>query len=1149
MRSIATIVAVLLCAAGGYWALQAALPPTEYPTPGELDDAEQRRPEPPQLQERPDPIEFRWTLQPPEDVMAARTAVEMGETWNATLWANIYHEDYSEIYANIPVGSLSIAALGGAASVARVSQGEAYGDAIITLVGEDNATIRALAIAWSDPACPFNRFNVFAITASAPGDSEVYYVINGYHMYEIPGQETEYVWDGPTEITAEASIVVSGLYLKCGRTSNPPDDRQLMDFTDQTGADVWYADSETTVTVTCGPCSAQGSLTYSDEEVEIGSNFALWTSMTLNSAPTAETVYARISDIKWGDTAVGGESVYLYNPGDAGDIPNGTVAPGWSRTKTTDNCARALAGSTQELCHLQGTTSSIVFSTQCWAPYILTLTPLDGKFSAEGPAYDINYTSNPVTWDSETGTYVPDVFSTPYGPIVQATLSWLYEWEWRRLSSTSIQVRVDQEWREANNENVGGETETQNDQRAGLCMWPLTAADRTSAPWWSSGFGFALASSIDINDTQGLPSRASPWTAGAGVTVDPSDNDVWTVAAGATAPAVSRSLATRYWLRLDRLSSGWTPGDEYHPDWPIMLKANLPIEVTLDDPDWWTAVPYEDITNWANRRYVLLGINAARAGTVRLTVTYSVPSVSDPCYTGAAYRWDEFSYSKTTYTRSYDVAVEAGANSKLVDLVLNREKSSVVGAYRMHIVDSIKISLPANPSGSPEAWTLTGLALVLDPGEGERDEPESHYGFRYKRPWGWIGTHWFGFGGHVDGKDALELDYGYSCQQYEIKLSSIQHSQHNPDSEAEGRLDAAKSLGRLSNELYYQEGIVPSWPSPGPEGSADNEDADEDRVDSVLYWWDIRHSTEELTISNIEVALTCGTYAIAAGVPYNLRFYKYPRGALHGIAVNPAYTVAQRNATDLIDVYQSLGGTTRVAQLATDEHGRYRFDEAYEKTALYRLDGGGELSGWLPVANREYTTATVECAQYTPVHPCLADGYLTDMHLAFCSEGTIYYRRRPSVVMPWEAATSVVTGDYPCLLIPPDNCPVMCYQTPSSTTAWLRTKDHGLTWEAVGMATSGLYPVAAEANGIQYLVTYTSGVGQVIRRSQDYFSTLLTYGAATSALVVAEGSTNAERVGFLKLDASGRMLWTAVPNSNRVYHYGSYDDGETWVAL
>ena len=90
-------------------------------------------------------------------------------------------------------------------------------------------------------------------------------------------------------------------------------------------------------------------------------------------------------------------------------------------------------------------------------------------------------------------------------------------------------MRVDQEWREANNENVGGETETQNDQRAGLCMWPLTAADRTSAPWWSSGFGAAHLSSININDTYGLPSRASPWEAGAGVTVDPSDNDKWTV--------------------------------------------------------------------------------------------------------------------------------------------------------------------------------------------------------------------------------------------------------------------------------------------------------------------------------------------------------------------------------------------------------------------------------------------------------------------------------------------------------------------------------------------------------------------------------------------------------------------------------------------
>ena len=1051
MRSIATIVAVLLCAAGGYWALQAAVPPAEYPTPGELDDAEQTRPEPPQLQERPDPIEFRWTLQPPEDVMAARTAVEMGTTWNATLeilnaGAGFEAPEIMPL-ATPACQTVSLSALGATASI-NSPGGSWVGAAQSEPPGEPPGPgAEWVGLYWA-----------YDVAVSAPGDSDsqryaVWFTDVWFPLvpgFEIPAGVT--VVNTPA-LSVDASIAVSGLYLKCGRTSNPPDDRQLMDFSDQAGEDKWYADENTTVTVTCGPCSAQGALSYSNEEVEIGSNFALGTSMSLNAAPVAETVYARISGIKWGDTAVGGESVYLYNPGDAGDIPNGTVAPGWSRTKTTDNCARALAGSTQELCHLQGTTSPIVFSTQCWAPYILTLTPLDGMFSAEGPAYSIDYTSNCITYTDET-TYTVDKFSEAYGPIVQTTLSWLYEWEWRRLSSTSIQVRVDQDWREANNENVGGETETQNDQRAGLCMWPLTAADRTSAPWWSSGFGAAHLSSIDINDTYGLPSRASPWTAGAGVAVDPSDNDKWTVTAGATAPAVSRSLATRYWLRLDRLSSGWTPGDEYHPDWPIMLKANLPIEVTLDDPDWWTAVPSEDITNWSNYRYVQLGINAARAGTVRVTIAYSVPTVSDPCYTGATYRWAEFDYSRARYSRSYDVTVAAGANTALIDLVLNREHAPITGAYRMQVVDSIAISLPANPGETDDTWTLTGLALVEDPGEGEREEPGSHTEVRYKRSWAWIGYNWFGFGSVVDGKDALEIDYGYGYGMQESKLLYIQHAQHNPDSEATTRIDAAKVLGRLSNELGWQEGWTTSWPSGGPEGSAENEDADEDRVDSSLYWWDIKQSTTDLTLANLEVALCCGTYAIAAGVPYDLRFYKYPRGAVHGIAVHPSYTAVIRDTAGAIDVYATGDGETgKVATLSTDEHGRYAHRACYELGTYYRLDGGATITDWLSIVNREYSTAIVEWALRTPAEPYTAVDECGLTWLVAESGGAlrVYYldaRETPPRVEVTQP-TALTGYSRPSIAVRGGELLVAATETAAGNTVLWSSFDRGETWEAV----------------------------------------------------------------------------------------------------
>jgi hypothetical protein len=123
----------------------------------------------------------------------------------------------------------------------------------------------------------------------------------------------------------------------------------------------------------------------------------------------------------------------------------------------------------------------------------------------------------------------------------------------------------------------------------------------------------------------------------------------------------------------------------------------------------------------------------------------------------------------------------------------------------------------------------------------------------------------------------------------------------------------------------------------------------------------------------------------------------------------------------------------------------------------------------------------------------------------------------------------------------------MAYET-SATIKFQRTRDHGLTWGSTAVAVSGQYPIIAEANGIQYLISYTSSVGHLMRRSQTFFSTLLPFGAQTSALIVGAGSCNAERLAAIKLEAGGRMIWVAVPSGTTLRHKGSYDDGQTWVS-
>ncbi len=452
--------------------------------------------------------------------MPARTAVEMGEVWGGTLWAYTYDGDHDEIYVKTTLSSMSLSSLGCVASLACVSKGEAYGDTIITIVGEDNATIRTMVGAWCDPACPFNRFAVYAIAAAAPGDSDVAYVVNGYHMYEIPGQPTDYVWDGPTDITAAVQLSVAGLYLKRSRTATSYDDRQTMDWSDLSSVDTWYADETTTVTVTVSgdaSVSASGSLGYTPgEESEIGSSYILSAAIGMNNAPTASTPYARISNINWGGTPINAVPD-LYNPGSAGGIPSADISP-WSRIWTT-NAAYHVFGDSGGFAieHLSGTGSAGSIACKWSAPRILTLTAVDKMFDSQGDQYDprIEYSSVFEDWDYVGGTWTatPHTFTDTYS-VFESPTNYEYEYEYEKLSSSAVSVRVTDDWRTANGEDVAGtaegsDNERYNDQLAGICLPPIDATDCVGDPWWLSGIGITHQAELDLNDTEGQAKRAS----------------------------------------------------------------------------------------------------------------------------------------------------------------------------------------------------------------------------------------------------------------------------------------------------------------------------------------------------------------------------------------------------------------------------------------------------------------------------------------------------------------------------------------------------------------------------------------------------------------------------------------------------------------
>jgi len=395
-----------------------------------------------------------------------------------------------------------------------------------------------------------------------------------------------------------------------------------------------------------------------------------------------------------------------------------------------------------------------------------------------------------------------------------------------------------------------------------------------------------------------------------------------------------------------------------------------------------TACLIEDIWNWANYRYVQLGITAPKNGTLRMTVEYSVPSVADPCYTGFAYRFGDLAdlfggweYSRADYTLSYDIPVVAGAGTYLVDLVESVERIVPRASRRIQVVSSITIDLLANNTVAAEDWELTSLALVEDTGEPGRAEPDTHFVARFKPSWSWLDPNynddsddavhspmnWFGFGGIIDGLDCLEVDYGYNTSfgqtAKERKLLYIQYAQHNPLSEATGLIHTAKSLGRWRNELSWQEGFDITWPGTDPLLQAENKDAYDGQVDGSMYWWDLAQSDEETDWTDTSIALCAGSYTMASGVAYDVRFHKYPRGALHGIALSDGLVLRNEPGVEVWGQDGIGTGTwTLLDTLTTDEHGRFRYDECREKDWAYRVAGYATI--WY-VVNRSYTTVLV----------------------------------------------------------------------------------------------------------------------------------------------------------------------------------------------
>jgi len=1210
------------------------------------------------IERMPPSAPYTREYQPPEGLsMPAKTQVTMGEAWNCTLEA--LNQDDDKYIASAPLKHMSAGSIGG------------------TVLVKNDGNIYPSPSAGGWFLDGGRMYYPFMVTLIAGGVTQtLYYGLDiGSGVGPPPQNNNPHPdWVAVTSMDVDFSLSLQGFYLKSERTATVYPDRQTMDWSDLSGDERWYAGPTTTADVTVtGPdgrtlTSSTPLYIPEGDEIEIGSSYAFGATITLNRAPVAGVPYATVRDIKWGSTALSTPNVSLYNPGDSDDDPAGD---GWSRTQTTTSCYRVYGGDSisMEGVSIRGAESP-QYHLSLGAPLIVDVEHIDGTwFDHDGPAAApaVEFTSNGITWTSPT-EYDATKFTGNLS-LAQYSDSRLYDYEWQKLTSNNISVRVTEDYRDTNGEDVGndvtgGDAESLNDQLCALVLWPLTATDRVSDPWWLPGISLEHLSAIDVNDTYGQPRRASWWLGGDGVTVDPTDNDVWSVASGATAPTLTRNWRTQFWKRMERLGD-WLddPEAEHNRDWPIMLKANLDIGTTLDDADWWTepivrvsgagtgsvdgdyseygssggqqqygtgpvyvrynralsqweivdggavyytcptltgtwvvqdgsapaptvvlvqheeadtaSMLYEDVYNWDNYSYLLMTLDAPRNETIQVDVDYRVPLISDPCFTGFDYEfgdladlWGGWSYSYQTFRLTWEVSVTAGSHAYLLDLMLNQQQQMPCGSYRIQVVQKVTIRLPENDTGAAEEWELEGLELVEDPGDGARSEPDPHLLCRYKPSWSWIDPNyrdtkedaehadenWFGFGAIVDGKPALNVDYGYiepfGKTAVERGLLYIQCLQHNPDYSGDfSRLDYAKSLGRWYNELSWQEGFVPTWPATDPLYQAENEDADDETLASAMYWWDMRQSNESEDWADVRLGLCAGNIEVAAGIPYKILFYKYPRGCVHGVARNEACTERQRDETGIVDLYgRETGGAWAVLEaMDTDAHGRFRSTPVREKDWEYRVGTGGDT---LTTVNRSYAFDFIDSGAfnwegYLDLDECgvtwlvaVGQGRLHVYWIGAGADGTRHEVTQPATAGGHSRPSIAVAGGA-----------LYVAATLGSDTVIYRSLDRGETWAQLATDLGDgitLGTIAWRETGEVLLCGVDAADDVVMRIASDGYLTRDDLTAGVDEITIAASAAGKRSCVVRQSDGS---ILAAVEGSGQVDLYRCRDFGTGFAAV
>ena len=1025
-----------------------------------------------------------------------------------------------------------------------------------------------------------------------PDDEELEYFSTGGWM-----EDDTSTWHhvGETSWELAGSFAIEDLKIYGEVTNDDYPKRQSpRSFQDRDAEVKWLADGTSTITATLGSLSATNPITW-DGAGTIGMGIIYANSPSLN------TDYGLVSDLTFSESSV---STDLSN---ISYWSQGTTPWVWDLEEPlTYNQWHAYGvGQTLHLQKLDATGSQGGgTAVECTFKGPIRFNIDAGRFGASSDAYPsgIRFSTGITYYDAT----VPETTTVWFPPGLS---EWYHQFTFQLAGGAppdvsgyklpnSFYVKVDTDWADAANERLSitvdhdAGTETITADYAPFGIPSLKAGNFTDEPYWGPAIEMTH---VDVNADvpPGESARPTSWAGAGGLTIGGADNALWTIADGAAAPAVTRTLATRYWLRMDRLASKPGPAENQSPAWVILQKAN---QLFVDDDPAWTAiVPVEDVTNYDNSTILRVGFaqmpQAAIGESVVVTLNYSTVVINDEFYASRVWRFgalSNWSYNRSTGSVSFSATVvdrgDGVGGDVYVDMCL---PLNLLYPPCLQHVDSVSVSLPTVAG----TWELEQYKLIADPSNHGYEDGYPHIVLQpAPDAWNWLGDY-FGFGMTYEGKHCLNLVYGVEDessyhQRERTQRGMKQHADlHQSPTFVGPAADwcYAKSLGDLIGELNYQEQWDATYnPDTNVTAATYGVDPDGNKafVGSGPYWWDLERAGGDVigdeASGGIRAALhvkTIDTH-VAQLLPVTLYAKYHLHGRGHGIAT--LGNTRHRGSSDLgadSDVatdheyvvwrIADSGGLgtpdpgaewEMVGSCEPSKAGRFRtnpvMENGYDYAISYRDNGDKlvfsscEYDG--VIATREYGVIRV-IAILVGGHLALTQHFsgailVTDVGLT--APNTVGEHKIQRGV-GWSQRFAVPdSADALWANILATNSRMELIEGQSNVQT---RKAHSLdgNWQAEEIIEAGYTaPYGIEVGGRFYICAYKDGGQHLLRRDRG-----AGHASVGSPIVIADEDVDADIAACLAINDDTRRLAAAVQRDGHGDIYGSSDSGQVWEGV